>query len=89
VVSEECRLLICRVDLVRTDILDELSASIIRVTIIELLTLAVTSNRRASANFPSSPILVRHSSTDLMFEGLTSLENLVCSEAVRSNMAAT
>jgi hypothetical protein len=38
-----------RVDLVRTDVSEELSASIIRVTIIGELgtTLAVTSNRRA------------------------------------------
>jgi hypothetical protein len=39
--------MLCRVALVRTDVSEELSASIIRVTRIdELRTLAVTSNRR-------------------------------------------
>jgi hypothetical protein len=51
-----------RVALVRTDVSEKLSASIIRVTrIVELgTTLAVTSNRRTliTANVPSSPILV-------------------------------
>jgi hypothetical protein len=62
-----------RVVLVRTDVLEELSASIIRVTRISELgtTLAVTSNRRtlvylrsvrrllvAASVVPSSPILV-------------------------------
>jgi hypothetical protein len=60
--------ILCRVALVRTDVSEEHSASIIRVTRIgELGTLAVTSNRRmqrrnakwlVAANVPSSPILV-------------------------------
>jgi hypothetical protein len=61
---------------VRTDVSEELSASIIRVTRIgELGTLAVTSNRRSvrrllvTANVPSSPILVT-----LMMEALSSSE---------------
>jgi hypothetical protein len=68
-----------RVALVRTDIPEELSASIIKVTRIgELGTLAVTSNRRTleacqllvTANaVPSSPILVT-----LMMEALSSSE---------------
>jgi hypothetical protein len=56
--------MLLRVALVRTDVLEELSASIIRVTRIGELgaTLDVTSNRRTlvTANVvPSSPILVR------------------------------
>jgi hypothetical protein len=60
-----------RVDLVRTDILEELSVSIIRVTRIgELVTLAVTSNRRSlprntnptatRRNIPEDDILHSH-----------------------------
>jgi hypothetical protein len=68
------------VALVRTDVSEELSASIIRVTRIGELgtTLAVTSNRRTlrrntkllvTANVPSSPILFT-----LMKEALSSSE---------------
>jgi hypothetical protein len=70
-----------RVALVRTDVSEEFSASMIRVTRIgELGTLAVTSNRRTlrrnarrllvTANFPSSPIVT------LMMEALSSSETL-------------
>jgi hypothetical protein len=57
------------VALVRTDVSEELGASIIKVTRIgELGTLAVTSNRLVvMANIPSSPILVT-----LMMEVLSS-----------------
>jgi hypothetical protein len=70
-----------RVALVRSDISEELSAAIIRVTIGELRTLAVTSNRRTlvflrsvlqllvTANVPSSPIIFT-----LMMEVLSSSE---------------
>jgi hypothetical protein len=65
--------MLCRVILVRTDVSEELSASIIRVTKIgEIGTLAVTSNRRRlliTANVPSSPIFVR-----VMIEALSSSE---------------
>jgi hypothetical protein len=70
------------VALVRTDVSEELSASIIRVTrISELGTLAVTSNQRmlcslhrllVTANIPSSSILVT-----LMMEALSSSETSV------------
>jgi hypothetical protein len=60
-----------RVALVRTDVSEELSASIIRMTRIgELGTLAVTNSVRqllVTANVPSSPILVT-----LMMEALSS-----------------
>jgi hypothetical protein len=50
-----------RVALVRTDISEELSASFIRVTrIVELGTLAVTSNRRTRINIPEDAILHSH-----------------------------
>jgi hypothetical protein len=63
-----------RVALVRTNVSEELSASIIRVTGIgELGTLAVTSNRHAvTANVPSSPI-----PPTLMKEALSSSETSV------------
>jgi hypothetical protein len=77
-----------RVALVRTDVSEEHSASIIRVTRIgELGTLAVTSNRRTlrrntkrvEANVvPSSPILVT-----LMIEALCSSETSVLIRATR------
>jgi hypothetical protein len=79
-----------RVALVRTDISEELSASIIRVTIIgELgITLVVTRNRASvcrlivTANVvPSSPILVT-----LMLEGLSSSETSVLTRATRRNI---
>jgi hypothetical protein len=62
------------VALLRTDVSEELSVSIIRVTgIDELGTLAVTSNRRTVASLvnvvPSSPILFT-----LMMEALSSSE---------------
>jgi hypothetical protein len=72
-----------RVVLVSTDVSEELSASIIRVTRFgELETLAVTSNRRTIANVvPSSPILVT-----LMMEALSSSEMLVLTRATRRNI---
>jgi hypothetical protein len=81
-----------RVALERTDVLEELSVSIIRVTIIgEVGTLAVTSNRRTqrrntrllvTANVvPSSPILVT-----LMIEALRSSETSVLTRTTRRNI---
>jgi hypothetical protein len=75
------------VTLVRTDVSDELSASIIRVTRIGEVgtTLAVTNNRRrflATANVvPSSPILIT-----LMMEALISSETSVHTRATRRNI---
>jgi hypothetical protein len=77
------------VSLVRTEVLEELSASIIRVTRIGELgtTLAVTSNRRTrqllvTANVvPSSPSLVT-----LMMEALSSSETSVLTRATRLNI---
>jgi hypothetical protein len=80
-----------RVALVRTDVSEELSATIIRVTRIgELGTLAVTSNRRTlrrvrrllvtASVVPSSPILVT-----LMKEALSSSETSVLPRATRRN----
>jgi hypothetical protein len=75
-----------RVALVRTDVSEELSASIIRVTRIgELGTkLDVTNNRctlLVTANVPSSPILVI-----LMMEALHSSETLLLTRATRRNI---
>jgi hypothetical protein len=77
-----------RVALVRTDVSEEGSASIIRVTTIgELGTLAVTSNRcivrrlPVTANVPSSPIIVT-----LMMVGLSSPETSVLIRATRRNI---
>jgi hypothetical protein len=74
-----------RVALVRTDVSEELSSSVIRVTRIgELGTLAITSNRHTlrlllvTANVPSSIILVT-----LMMEELSSSETLVLTRATR------
>jgi hypothetical protein len=71
-----------RVALVRTDVSEELRASIIRVkTIGELgTTLAVTSNRR-TLHIPSSPILVT-----LMMEALSSSETSVLTRATWRNI---
>jgi hypothetical protein len=74
-----------RVALVRTDISEELSASIIRVTRIGELgtTLAVTSVCRllVTTDVPSSPILVT-----LMMEALSSSETSVLTRATRRNI---
>jgi hypothetical protein len=69
-----------RVALVRADISEEPSASIIRLTRIGELgtTLAVTSNQ---ANVPSSPILVT-----LMIEAIRSNETYVLTRAIRRNI---
>jgi hypothetical protein len=77
-----------RVVLVRTDVSEDLSASI-RVTVIGELgtTLAVTSIRRmllrllVTANVPRSPILVT-----LMMEALSSSETSVLTRATRRNI---
>jgi hypothetical protein len=72
-----------RVALLRTDVLEELCASIIRVTRISELrtTLAVTSNLLVTANaVPSPPILAI-----LMMEGLSSSETSVLTSATRRN----
>jgi hypothetical protein len=77
--------MLCHVALVRTDVSEELSASIIRVTrIVELgTTLAATSNRRTvtASVVPSSPILVA-----LMKEALSSSETSVLARATRRNI---
>jgi hypothetical protein len=78
--------MICHVALVRTDISQEFSASIIRVTRIGELgtTLAITSNRRrllVMANVPSSPILVT-----LMMEALSSCKTSVLTRATRCHI---
>jgi hypothetical protein len=74
-----------RVALVRTDVSEELSASIIRVTRIDEVgtTLAVTSNRLlvAASVVPSSPTLVT-----LMMEALSSSESSVLTRATRRNI---
>jgi hypothetical protein len=74
-----------RVALVRTDVSEKLSASIIRVTRIgELGTmLAATGHRRllVMANVPSSSILVI-----LMMEALSSSETWVLTRAIRHNI---
>jgi hypothetical protein len=77
-----------RVALVRTDVSEELSASVIRVTRIGELgtTLAVTSNRRTLRKntnvVPSSPILVT-----LIMEALSSSETSVLTRATRRNIS--
>jgi hypothetical protein len=81
--------LLRHVALVRTDVSEKISASIIRVTRIgELGTLAVTSNRRSvrwllvTANIvPSSPILVT-----LMIEALSSSETSVLTRPTWCNI---
>jgi hypothetical protein len=75
-----------RVALVRTDVLEELSASFIRVTRIGDLgtTLAVTSNSRllvTASVVPRSPILVIP-----MKETLSSSETSVLTRAIRRNI---
>jgi hypothetical protein len=76
--------LLRHVALVRTDVSEQLSASVIRLTRIGELgaTLAVTSNRRTllvtASLFPSSPILVA-----LMKEALSSFETSVLTRATR------
>jgi hypothetical protein len=78
-----------RVALVRTDVLEELSVSFIRVTRIGELrtTLALTSNRRTlrllvtASVVPSSPILVT-----LMKEALSSSETSVLTKATWRNI---
>jgi hypothetical protein len=76
-----------RVALVRTDVSEELSASIIRVTRIGELgtTLARTSNRRTLQRntnvIPSSPILIT-----LMMEALSSAETSVLTRATRRSI---
>jgi hypothetical protein len=75
------------VALVATDVSEELSASIMKVTRIgELGTLSVTSSRHTlrrivTANVPSSPILVT-----LMMEALSSYETSVVTRATRRNI---
>jgi hypothetical protein len=71
------------VALVITDVSEELSASIIRVTrICELgTTLAVTSNRHKLSVIPSSPIIVT-----LMKEALRSSETLVLTRGTWHNI---
>jgi hypothetical protein len=84
--------MLCRVAVVRTDVSEELSASIISVTRLgELGTLAVTSNRRTlrsvgrllvtASVVPSSPILVT-----MMKEALSHSETSVLTTATRRNI---
>jgi hypothetical protein len=73
--------MLLRVALVRTDVSEERSASIIKVTRIgELGTLAVTSSRRTANAVPSSPIVVT-----LMMKALLS-ETSVITRATRLNI---
>jgi hypothetical protein len=81
--------MLCHVALVRTDVSEELSNPIIRVTRIGELgtTLAITSNRRmlrllVMTDVLSSPILVT-----LMMEALSSSETSVLTRATRCNIA--
>jgi hypothetical protein len=70
-----------RVALVGTDVSEEVSVSIIRMTRIgELRTLAPTSNRRTLR--PSSPILVT-----LMMETVSSSETLVLTRSTRRKIS--
>jgi hypothetical protein len=74
------------VALVRTDVLEDHSASITRVTrITELGTLAITSNQHVTAAsygyIPSSPILAT-----LMKEALSSSETSVVTRATQRNI---
>jgi hypothetical protein len=88
--------MLCRMALVRIDVSEELSASIIRVTRIGKLgtTLVVTTNRGTNfvflrsvlrllvtAHVPSSPILVT-----LMMEALSSSETSILKRAIRRNI---
>jgi hypothetical protein len=85
--------MLCHVALVKIDVSEELSASIIRVTrISELGMLAITSNQRTlrrnsvhwllvMANVPSYPILVT-----LTMETLSSSETLILTRATRCNI---
>jgi hypothetical protein len=75
--------MLCRVALVRTEVLKELRASIIRVTRISALgTLAITSNRHSvcwllvTANIPSLLIL-----STMMMEATYSSKTLVLTKA--------
>jgi hypothetical protein len=68
--------MLCRVALVRTDVSEELSASIMRVTRIGEL-----GATQVMANVPSSPILVT-----LMMEGLSSFETSVLTTATWHNI---
>jgi hypothetical protein len=72
-----------RVALVRTDVLEELSASFIRVTRISELwrTLGVTSNRVTASVVPGSQILVT-----IMKEALNSSETSVLTKAILRNI---
>jgi hypothetical protein len=74
-----------RVGLVRIDVSEEFSTSIIRVTRIgELGQLAITSNRRTllvAANVPTSTILVK-----LMMEALSYSETSVRTRSTRHNI---
>jgi hypothetical protein len=73
--------MLCRVDFVRTDVSEEFSASIIRVTGIgELGTLAVTSKRQAAKK--SYQICIT-----LKMEALRSSETSVLTRATRRNFA--
>jgi hypothetical protein len=83
--------MLLRVALVRTDVSEELNASIIRITRIGELgtTLAITSNRRtlrsrslvAASVVPTSPILVT-----LMMEALSSYDTSVLTRTTRCNI---
>jgi hypothetical protein len=74
---------LCPVALARTDISEELSASIIRGTRIGELgtTLAITNNRRMANVVHSSPILVT-----LMIEVLRSSETSVLTKTTQRNI---
>jgi hypothetical protein len=73
-----------RVILVRTDVSEELSASIIRVIRIGELGTCISSQRASVASYgyvPSSPVLVI-----LMMEALSSSETSVLTRATRRNI---
>jgi hypothetical protein len=77
--------MLCSVDLVETDVSEELSASIIRVTRIgELGTLAVTTNRRKLRSSPETSVLTRATRRNIPAECVPTADNLGLLDRSRS-----